>query len=362
MRKIKESYRQLINGENPNFAIWSLLISGLLILFLLPFLLTWEKISFWNYSDTGPIGDTIGGIAGPAIALIGAFLTFLAFWVQVQSNKAQTLQFNKQDIDNKIDRVENKFYELLRLHRNNVDEALIVGFSDNNFEKRQVFSEMYKELRFLFFVVKNKQIELIRNNHLAEEYSDEDLLNLSYIFFYVGIHSDKLIDIMIGDKFNKVLYTSIRENLKSLQSHIGNLSLPMNINKPDPMLELSGLEKATLSRAYSPFRGYQNFLGNYYRHLYQTVKFVTKQDNILLNMEHKIDYLRTLRAQLSDYEQIMLYYNAISGFGIDWIKNLYFTDFKMIHNLPLPLADFGIVPEKKFEKEIKEGKDIFEWT
>ena len=133
MKKIKESYRLLINGDNPNFAIWSILISGLLILFLLPFLLTWEKISFWNYTDTGQIGDTIGGIAGPVIALIGAFLTFLAFWVQVQSNKAQTLQFNRQDINNKIDRFENKFYELLRLHRSNVDEALIVGYGDNKF-------------------------------------------------------------------------------------------------------------------------------------------------------------------------------------------------------------------------------------
>ena len=220
---------------------------------------------------------------------------------------------------------------------------------------------MYREFRFLFFEVKSKQTELISNKRISEEYSDEKLLELSYIFFYAGINSDKLIDIMVGNKFNKELYTSIIEKLKSQQSHIGNLSLPMNINQPDPILELSGLEKATLSRAYSPFRGHQNFLGNYYRHLFQTVKYVTKQDDTLINLEYKIDYLRTLRAQLSDYEQIMLYYNAVSGFGINWIDNLYFTDFKMIHNLPLPLADFGIIPEKKFENEINEGKDIFEW-
>ena len=361
MGKIKESYRQLINGENPKFAIWSLLISGLLILFLLPFLLTWERISFRDYSNTGQIGDTIGGISGPVIALIGAFLTFLAFWVQVQSNKAQTLQFDKQDYNNKIDRFENKFYELIRLHRSNVEEALIIGYADNKFEKRKVFSEMYKEVRFIFFYCKNKQIELVDDKRMFDEYSDEELLRLSYVFFYVGTQSDRMIDMLIGERFNKLLYISIRNGLKSLQSHVKNLSLPMNEHMPDPVQELSGLDKATLSRSYPPFNGYQNFLGNYYRHLYQTVKFVTMQDESLLSHECKIDYLRTLRAQLSDYEQIMLYYNAISGFGIDWLKKLYFTDFKMIHNMPLPLADFGVRPEKKFEKELNEGKDIFEW-
>jgi hypothetical protein len=295
------------------------------------------------------------------IALIGAFLTFLAFWVQVQSNKAQTLQFKNQDIDTKIDRFENKFYELIRLHRNNVEEAKISGFNENKFEKRQVFSLMYGELRFLFFVVKTKYVIFKEANKIQNEYSDEELLNLAYIFFYAGTHSDKLIEVMIGDRFNKILYADIFQELIKLQDIIGNLSVPSNSNKPDPALEFPEIGKATLSRSYSPFRGHQNFLGNYYRHLYQTVKFVVKQNDNIINKEQKIDYLRTLRAQLSDFEQIMLYYNASSKFGIDWIKNLYFTDYKMIHNLPLPLADFGIKPEVKFEKEISKGKDIFEW-
>lgn len=41
---------------------------------------------FW---DTGQLGDTIGGIISPFIAIGAAFLTFIAFWVQYQANQKQ---------------------------------------------------------------------------------------------------------------------------------------------------------------------------------------------------------------------------------------------------------------------------------
>src|ERR1043165_133506 len=98
---------------------------------------SWSSISFdethnhrcFRFYNTGQIGDTIGGITGPVIALIVGLLTFLAFWVQFQSNKAQTYQFKKQDTDTKVDRFETRFYELLQLHRDNVSE-MSVGNSE----------------------------------------------------------------------------------------------------------------------------------------------------------------------------------------------------------------------------------------
>ena len=77
------------------------------------------------------------------------------------------------------------------------------------------------------------------------------------------------------------------------------------------------------------------------------------------------NYVKTLRAQLSNYEQLLIYYNAISRFGNDWIKEGYLINYKIIKNIPLPLADFGVIPEKKFEKEIEElrknSEELFEW-
>ena len=48
-----------------------------------------------NFSNTGQIGDTIGGIMNPFIAIAGVITTFLAFLMQVRANEIQKKQFQK---------------------------------------------------------------------------------------------------------------------------------------------------------------------------------------------------------------------------------------------------------------------------
>ncbi len=43
----------------------------------LPYLLTQHSII--DFTDTGQIGDTIGGIMGPFVGILAAVLTFMAF-------------------------------------------------------------------------------------------------------------------------------------------------------------------------------------------------------------------------------------------------------------------------------------------
>lgn len=68
-----------------------------------------------DFSHTGEIGDTIGGIMGPFVAIAAAILTFIAFWVQFKANQQQRNDIAKE-------RFESKFYELLHLHRENLLE------------------------------------------------------------------------------------------------------------------------------------------------------------------------------------------------------------------------------------------------
>lgn len=77
-----------------------------ILAFSLPWLFTQTKISFLDFSNTGQIGDTIGGTLGPFIAWIAAFLTYLAFWAQFKANEQQRL-------DIKTERFENQFYKIL---------------------------------------------------------------------------------------------------------------------------------------------------------------------------------------------------------------------------------------------------------
>ena len=65
-------------------AKWFLIAGGLIIL-ILPFLLTGQYfLERFNFSETGQIGDTIGGITAPFMSLIGAFLVFYALKAQVR--------------------------------------------------------------------------------------------------------------------------------------------------------------------------------------------------------------------------------------------------------------------------------------
>lgn len=54
------------------------------------------KDSGIDFTQTGQIGDTIGGIMGSFVAIIAALLTFMAFWVQLRqiNNRDMTLLSN----------------------------------------------------------------------------------------------------------------------------------------------------------------------------------------------------------------------------------------------------------------------------
>lgn len=76
--------------------IWLLVISALILVFsfLAPALFVGKAITpKLDFSETGPIGDTIGGIMNPFIALVGILLTFLAFYMQIKANQIQKQLF-----------------------------------------------------------------------------------------------------------------------------------------------------------------------------------------------------------------------------------------------------------------------------
>ena len=134
-----------VNGITKTFdknfwRIFRLFIIFILIILSFPFLFTNLYFFHIDFSKTGQIGDTLGGIMGPFIAIAAAILTFLAFWVQFIANKkqdiqiiAQNTQIKNQDDQWKIERFESKFYSLIEIHRNNVSEINIQGVKGDVF-------------------------------------------------------------------------------------------------------------------------------------------------------------------------------------------------------------------------------------
>lgn len=94
-------------------AKWLLLLGGLVIL-IMPFLLTGHFFhERFNFSATGQIGDTIGGITAPFLNLIGAFLVFYALQAQVKANELIQDQIDK---DNEAKECENEAQNLNQLY------------------------------------------------------------------------------------------------------------------------------------------------------------------------------------------------------------------------------------------------------
>lgn len=112
------------NTDWTALAKWAIIIAGILIVFsfLAPILFT-QSSSKWDFTETGQIGDTIGGIMNPFIALGGVVMTFLAFYMQIRANKLQREQFFKslksRSIADKID-----CYYKLQLVKNDLDKAI----------------------------------------------------------------------------------------------------------------------------------------------------------------------------------------------------------------------------------------------
>lgn len=346
-------------------SIWPYLIAFLLLVGLICFFPYWFAYHSWHnidFRNTGQIGDTLGGIMGPFIAIIAAGLTFAAFWMQIKANEIQKDALLKQESDLQRERFENRFYEMVRLHRENVAEMSI----SNTIKGRKVLVNLFYELQLCYHGV-DKEAQIAFDAGLTkQELRPEEVLEIAYsIFFYgLGVNSNKLLE-KLDEKYDPVLIAGILKDMEIAQNYIrkektGKKKYIFPFSKKDRT-------KLEFDVKYIPFDGHLSRLGHYYRHLFQSVKFVVENFPGEDGLETALSYLRTLRAQLSTHEQLLLYYNATTPFGEKWLDNEYLTKYKMIHNLPLPLADFGIKPLEldKIEEGEKYWKAkeecLFEW-
>lgn len=342
----------------------------IIIICFLPYLFTNYSWFGLDFSDSGEVGDTIGGIMAPFIAIGASILTFLAFWVQYQANLEQKRQFNealgKQKIEIeqrdktwKIERFEGRFYELLRLHKDNINEINI----GDRVKGRKSFVPMFGELRLCFNTLTDVMNAASEAEKEKYQYANINPLNLAYtiFFFGIGVQSEKqyVPNLSTGELH---LFKDVKDRLVEIQEayyHYMVECLDAKFFVHNQSVNGDYNDK-TVEIFYYPFEGHMNILGHYFRHIFQTVNYVLAQG--FLNEDEKYGYIKTFRAQVSNFEQLMLYYNSLAWFKKEW--HTIFTDYRFIKNLPLKLADFSVSPETHFAKDIirmrQNGKEMFE--
>lgn len=291
--------------------------------FLAPYLFIQPSFLGISFNDsTGLIGDSLGGIMNPFIAISGILLTFLAFYIQYRANILQREIF-KSDLTAQNDQFkktqfENQFYEMVRLHKENTNEITIHTINFYRIKQEQdIWEEIIKGRQVFSFI----KLEFELCYQIAKKYFPKSKptawVNEAYAIIFHGINKD-LID---EHEFYKAVF-DLRQihkagNFKGLPSYVlskTQLDWPYELN-------------------YPIFTGYSSQLAHYYRHLFQTVKFIANDK--MLTYEEKRNYLRILRAQLSNQEQVLLFYNWLSNFGFQWENetNKFLTDYRMIHNI-----------------------------
>jgi hypothetical protein len=300
----------------------------------------------WKMDATGQVGDFVGGIVGTLFALSGTLLIYLSFREQTNQNKREAF--------------ESAFFEMLRLHRENVSEMKlskeISGFeviSENRKVFRLIYSEFvecYREVKKFFrktdnYILPkyqlalqsiadriNKKIDIKEMAMIDTAYSivffgigneGEQVLNHRFRNKYDGMHFRQLLTFLKlkpqkNDElrlknflyFRNLPVTQLRSKIKELHDYNRKASI---INPTLATAELKYLAENGFIKYYG---GHQFRLGHYFRHLFQTYKYLHYHRN--LKTKEKYFYGKTLRAQLSTYEQALLFINSISSLGMKW--------------------------------------------
>lgn len=310
-----------------------------------------------DMSTTGQVGDFFGGVVGTIAGGISIILLFKTLKVQIDFNQKQ-----KEDLA--TERFENKFYELLKMHRDNVDQVSIHNLTGINISGRKTFSRLFNELRFIYYYCVNN-IEEQKKSNSDIKLSDEKIYNIAYLIFFFGTGevSNKLVQDIL-DKDSTLIFKSLTDNIKVAQYH------HRNDDKRETLKTLtSDGKEVSFYYDYVPFQGHMGNLSHYVRHIFQLVKFVEDHYPLPKDTKAKNNYITTIRSQLSTYEQAFLYYNALSVLGKPWLESEQSKDgllkkYSIIKSLPKPLADFYRTPDEIFGISEKDEDDniLFEWT
>jgi len=226
-----------------------------------PFFIAWifgNKPDYGTFKEFGPIGDWIGGSSTPVIALATFIIVLAAFLAQKEELAEVRLEMKNTRETISRQRFENTFFQMISLHN-------------------QISSEF-------------------RMTHLFDtgEIDSETMMPIREEKEFRGRHAFEIVIKVLGKSYRQSL-------VKNSASRIA----PEDIADKDM--------KIILEEAYgSFFSSTESQCGHYLRNLYRIYKFLDKQD---MDQEDLIEYAGIIKAQLSSYEQVLIFYNGLSSYG-----------------------------------------------
>lgn len=244
------------------------------------------------------IGEFVGGTAGAMWGLAGLFFIYAAFVGQQEE-----LVYQRMELRSTRQELQYQREDLAEQERLQNEQASKQIFESTFFHLLRLHSDIVHRIRY--------------------EPVDAQTVD------YVGPHSDRLSGREAFRYFYERYYRYYRDRSNEIATRSGREN--GSSDPEDPARD--DLEHAIL-RSYEDFYAHvQSDLGHYFRNLYQMVNFV---DSSSASLEERKRYVSLIRAQLSSYELLLLFYNCLSEQGHQRFKPL--TErYALLANMPADL-------------------------
>ncbi len=325
-----------------------------------------------DFNVTGQIGDFIGGFLGTIINGAAFYFLYLTLNEQRKSSLKQSF--------------ETKLYDLIHLHRENISELKYSKYINGKMETSEArkvfrviiaefiqcyhetkhFVKIYPDLQILKEEYSNSLKGILKRNRCKEPIENIALIDISFCFFYFGLSKES--DSILMHKFYNRYETDFIRRLKLFmqlkpKQHKKSLYKTWKSFRDKSMDEKKEIIEWLFQNSKSMeqgssfpysvcnnifankyYGGHQHRFGHYLRHLFQTFKFLSSQN--YLTRDEKYFFGKTIRAQLSTYEQFLLFFNSLTSLGMKWEYNSeikdkdsqedykFITRYNLVKNLP----------------------------
>ncbi len=268
-----------------------MLIIGVILLFSF----TFNNIYF-NTSGTiepdlaSKYGSFIGGFIGTFFGLTSTLLLFL--------------NFNYQRITYEKKKIEENYFRMIDYHYNNVNNLKIHDIKKN---ETGVYEEVLNRRAFVIFKLQLRDLLKIVtkiNESLNKKLDEKSIIDIAYIAFYYGVSEEWkmfLINKLSRYEQNEYIVNELLYHIKKSKKRLGRTN--------------------------------QTSLSAYFRNMYNAIKYIDESD--ILSEKDKKENIKIFRAQLSNPELYILFFNIISNFGKKWIENNYVMEYEFLKNIPL---------------------------
>jgi hypothetical protein len=283
--------------KNIGILLWFSIISFLIFYLFVAHFYGSEGTGYFDH-----FGSFIGGVFGTLLSFISVILVIYTI--------------RQQQTDQEKQQIEARFFELLKIHRENVYEMKLPDR-----EGKYIFVVLLRELFKIYIFAKKA------NKQTDAQYSQTEIINVTFLAFFFGCSGPNSPTFKSRTKSydTKFISNLVKEcSIYRLQQSKNN---QFEIKRSD-----------SIGATYKYFDGHQIRLSHYFRHLFQTINYINNSD--ALSYQEKYQYIKILRAQLSNQEQVLLFVNSISDLGKEWeqsqddVNKKLITKYNLIKNIP----------------------------